>query len=76
MFLTRMGPSAKFIVTGDVTQIYLPRNHPSCLVQSIHLLKGIKGIEFIHLDASDVVRHRLVRDIINAYSKHDNDKKK
>jgi phosphate starvation-inducible PhoH-like protein len=76
MFLTRMGPSAKFIVTGDVTQIDLPRNQPSGLIQSIKLLKSIKGIDFIHLDQSDVVRHRLVRDIINAYSNHDNEVKK
>lgn len=69
MFLTRMGPSAKFIVTGDVTQIDLPRNQPSGLIQSIKLLKNIKGIEFITLDATDVVRHRLVRDIIHAYDK-------
>ncbi len=71
MFLTRMGPSAKFIVTGDVTQIDLPRNQPSGLVQSIKLLKNINGIEFITLDATDVVRHRLVKDIIHAYHKKD-----
>ncbi len=76
MFLTRMGPSAKFIVTGDVTQIDLPRNQPSGLIQSIKLLNAIKGIDFIHLDASDVVRHRLVRDIIHAYHKNDSDVKK
>ncbi len=76
MFLTRMGPSAKFIVTGDVTQIDLPRNQPSGLIQSIKLLKSIKGIDFIHLDESDVVRHRLVRDIIQAYGKHDSEPKK
>lgn len=76
MFLTRMGPSAKFIVTGDVTQIDLPRNQPSGLIQSIKLLKSIKGIDFIHLDESDVVRHRLVRDIIHAYSRHDSELKK
>ncbi len=76
MFLTRMGPSAKFIVTGDVTQIDLPRNQPSGLIQSIKLLKSIKGIDFIHLDESDVVRHRLVRDIIHAYGKHDSETKK
>ncbi len=67
MFLTRMGPSAKFIVTGDTTQIDLPRNQPSGLVQATRLLKNIEGISFIHLDAQDVVRHRLVRDIIYAY---------
>jgi phosphate starvation-inducible protein PhoH and related proteins len=67
MFLTRMGPSAKFIVTGDVSQIDLPRNQPSGLVQATVLLNNIEGIEFIYLDATDVVRHRLVRDIIRAY---------
>jgi phosphate starvation-inducible PhoH-like protein len=69
MFLTRMGPSAKFIVTGDTTQIDLPRHQPSGLIQAINLLKNIEGIEFVTLDAQDVVRHRLVRDIIFAYDK-------
>lgn len=69
MFLTRMGPSAKFIVTGDVTQIDLPRNQPSGLVQAIKILSNVKGIDFIYLDAQDVVRHRLVREIIEAYNK-------
>ncbi len=69
MFLTRMGPSAKFIVTGDVTQIDLPRNQPSGLVQAIKILSNIKGIDFIYLDTQDVVRHRLVKDIIDAYNK-------
>jgi phosphate starvation-inducible PhoH-like protein len=69
MFLTRMGPSAKFIVTGDVTQIDLPRNQPSGLVQAIKILSNIKGIDFIYLDAQDVVRHRLVKEIIEAYNK-------
>lgn len=72
MFLTRMGPSAKFIVTGDVTQIDLPPKQPSGLLQAIKLLKNIKHIDFIFLDQSDVVRHRLVRDIIKAYHKSDN----
>lgn len=67
MFLTRMGPSAKMIVTGDITQVDLPSNQPSGLVQGIALLNGIKGIGFVMLDAKDVVRHRLVRDIIEAY---------
>lgn len=69
MFLTRMGPSAKFIVTGDVTQVDLPRNQPSGLVQATRLLPGIKGIDFIELDAQDVVRHRLVKEIVQAYHK-------
>jgi phosphate starvation-inducible PhoH-like protein len=74
MFLTRMGPSAKFIVTGDTTQIDLPRNQPSGLIQANRLLQHIDGISFIHLDATDVVRHRLVRDIIHAYQKLEIDK--
>ena len=69
MFLTRMGPSAKFIVTGDMTQVDLPVKQPSGLIQATRILKDIKGIDFIYLDASDVVRHRLVRDIIKAYEK-------
>ena len=71
MFLTRMGPSAKFIVTGDVTQIDLPAKQPSGLIHAIKILKNIEGIDFIHLDASDVVRHRIVKDIIHAYHKQD-----
>jgi len=69
MFLTRMGPSAKMIVTGDTSQIDLPRNQPSGLIQATKILKNIDGIGFVHLDASDVVRHRLVKDIIHAYEK-------
>lgn len=69
MFLTRMGPSAKFIVTGDVTQIDLPRNQPSGLIQAIKILSNIKGVDFIYLDSQDVVRHRLVKEIIEAYNK-------
>ncbi|MFM7015582.1 MAG: PhoH family protein [Bacteroidota bacterium] len=69
MFLTRMGPSAKFIVTGDTTQVDLPKHQPSGLIQATRLLKNIDGIEFVTLDATDVVRHRLVRDIIHAYDK-------
>ncbi len=69
MFLTRMGPSAKFIVTGDVTQIDLPRNQPSGLVQAIKILSNVRGIDFVYLDAGDVVRHRLVKEIIEAYNR-------
>ena len=69
MFLTRLGASAKFIITGDITQIDLPRNHPSGLPNAENILRGIKGIDFIHLDGSDVVRHRLVRSVIDAYEK-------
>lgn len=69
MFLTRMGPNAKLIVTGDVTQIDLPKHQPSGLIEAIALLKKVKGIDFVWLDGSDVVRHSLVKEIIKAYGK-------
>ena len=72
MFLTRMGRSAKFIVTGDTTQIDLPRNQPSGLIQAIKLLKNVRGIDFIYLDSNDVIRHKLVKDIILAYNNETN----
>jgi len=68
MFLTRMGKSAKFMLTGDVTQIDLPKNQPSGLIKAQEILKKIKGIAFIYLNEKDVVRHHLVTKIINAYS--------
>ena len=71
MFLTRMGKSSKFIVTGDVTQIDLPKKKLSGLMQAPGLLKGIKGIDFVYLDGRDVVRHKLVSAIIDAYNKKD-----
>jgi len=71
MFLTRMGQSAKFIITGDETQVDLPRNQKSGLVQAVKLLKNIKGIDIIVLDERDVIRHRLVKEIIFAYNKPD-----
>ena len=69
MFLTRMGPSSKAIITGDKSQIDLPKNLKSGLIDSLTVLKGIKGISFVELDGSDVVRHRLVKDILAAYEK-------
>lgn len=69
MFLTRLGPSAKTIITGDLTQIDLPRNQRSGLAQSLDRLSEIDGIQLVRLSASDVVRHRLVKQIIDAYSK-------
>lgn len=69
MFLTRMGKSAKFIVTGDITQIDLPRNQSSGLVHAMHILKDIPGIEIILLDESDIIRHSLVTKILRAYDK-------
>ena len=68
MFLTRMGRNAKFVITGDLTQIDLPRHQQSGLLKATQLLGGIKGIEVIELDETDVVRHRLVTEIIKAYS--------
>jgi phosphate starvation-inducible PhoH-like protein len=67
MFLTRMGPHAKFIITGDVTQIDLPRNQQSGLPRAADILKSVEGIKVVYLTMEDVVRHRLVRDIIKAY---------
>lgn len=71
MFLTRMGKDAKFIVTGDVTQIDLPRAHQSGLPQTLRLLKNIDGISIVPLDSSDIIRHPLVDKIIKAYDKDD-----
>ena len=73
MFLTRMGKSAKFIITGDETQIDLPRNQKSGLINAINTLKDIKNISFVTLDGKDVIRHKLVKDIINAYKNQKND---
>jgi phosphate starvation-inducible PhoH-like protein len=70
MFLTRIGPSAKCIITGDRTQIDLPRNQKSGLGVSINLLKGIPGIGTVELNISDVLRHRLVGKIIAAFDKY------
>jgi len=69
MFLTRMGKNAKFIITGDITQVDLPRNQKSGLIHSLEILKDIDGLDIIMLDERDVIRHRLVSKIINAYSK-------
>ena len=76
MFLTRMGKSSKFIVTGDITQIDLPKQKLSGLLQAENLLSDIKGVEFVYLDKRDVVRHKLVTRIIEAYSKIDDKNKK
>lgn len=67
MFLTRMGKNAKFFITGDITQIDLPKHQHSGLVQAYKILKDIKGIDFVHLDNRDVVRHHLVTKIIESY---------
>jgi phosphate starvation-inducible PhoH-like protein len=67
MFLTRMGASAKFIITGDASQVDLPRNQPSGLIQALRIVKNIKGVEVVILDGSDVIRHRLVKEIVAKY---------
>ncbi|MFB6247850.1 MAG: PhoH family protein [Salinibacter sp.] len=71
MFLTRLGPKSQAIITGDVTQTDLNNRGDSGLIQVQHILKDIEGIEFIYLEREDVVRHRLVREIIAAYEEHD-----
>ena len=67
MFLTRMGQSAKFIITGDLTQVDLADNKKSGLLHAKKILKDIKNISFINLDEKDIIRHKLVKQIINAY---------
>jgi phosphate starvation-inducible PhoH-like protein len=70
MFLTRMGPSSKVIVTGDKSQIDLPQRQKSGLLEVLEVLKETKNIGFVHLDERDILRHRLVKSIIKAYHKY------
>jgi phosphate starvation-inducible PhoH-like protein len=72
MFLTRLGVNSKAIITGDITQIDLPAKTISGLVQAKEILRNIEGVGFVYLDKSDVVRHKLVKDIIDAYEKFRN----
>jgi phosphate starvation-inducible PhoH-like protein len=74
MFLTRLGGSSKSIVTGDITQIDLPSKQVSGLVQAKEILSKVEGVAFVYFDKSDVVRHKLVKDIIDAYEKFSNNK--
>ena len=71
MFLTRMGENARFIITGDTSQIDLPRNQQSGLKEALGMLKGVKGIGFVRLTGQDVIRHPLVKEIIKAYEQKD-----
>jgi len=71
MFLTRMGKNSKFIITGDATQVDLPKKNMSGLLKSANVLKGVQGISFVTLDGKDVVRHKLVKKIIEAYDKEE-----
>ncbi|SMO74403.1 PhoH family protein [Fodinibius sediminis] len=75
MFLTRIGFNSRAIITGDITQTDLPRKQQSGLISIQHILKDIEGISFVYLDENDVVRHRLVREIIEAYDRHENKNK-
>ncbi len=75
MFLTRMGMNTKMIVTGDMTQIDLPSSQVSGLVQALRILKGVKGIAFIELNQKDIVRHKLVTKIVEAYDKYEKEQK-
>lgn len=73
MFLTRMGMNSKMIVTGDMTQIDLPRNVRSGLVEALEILEGVPGIGVVHLNKRDIVRHRLVTRIVEAYERREKD---
>jgi len=76
MFLTRLGFNSKAVITGDITQIDLPSEKLSGLIESKNILQKIGGIQFVFFSKIDVVRHRLVQDIIKAYEDLENDKKK
>ncbi|MCK5839447.1 MAG: PhoH family protein [Bacteroidales bacterium] len=67
MFLTRMGKSSKFMITGDITQIDLPRNQESGLIHAMKILQGVKGVDFVMLDERDIIRHKLVSRVLRAY---------
>jgi phosphate starvation-inducible PhoH-like protein len=69
MFLTRMGPNAKFLVTGDPGQIDLPRRVISGLKEALLILKATKGIGMVYLDDKDVIRHQLVKEVVEAYKR-------
>ncbi len=71
MFLTRLGFNSRAIITGDVTQTDLPKMKQSGLISIQQILKDIEGIKFVYLDQSDVVRHKLIRQIISAYEKYE-----
>lgn len=73
MFLTRLGLNSQVVITGDKTQIDLPQSQVSGLLQVEQILTGIDGISFVYLDGADVIRHRLVKDIIRAYAAADED---
>ena len=71
MFLTRMGWNTKMVITGDMTQIDLPHSQKSGLIEALHILNNVEGIGIVNLDRSDIVRHKLVTRIVNAYEQFD-----
>jgi phosphate starvation-inducible PhoH-like protein len=71
MYLTRLGYNSKTVITGDITQIDLPQDKPSGLVEAEKILSGVEGVGVIYFDRHDVVRHKLVKDIISAYDRHE-----
>jgi len=71
MFLTRMGWNTKMIITGDMTQIDLPRSQKSGLIEALHILNNVEGISVVNLNGKDIVRHKLVTRIVNAYENYD-----
>ncbi len=74
MFLTRMGTNTKMIITGDLTQVDLPHEQRSGLKEALHILDGVEGIGVVHLAQKDIVRHKLVTRIVNAYERHDKER--
>jgi len=74
MFLTRMGWNTKMIITGDMTQIDLPHSQRSGLIEALHILNNVEGIGVVNLDRSDIVRHKLVTRIVNAYENYDKER--
>lgn len=76
MFLTRLGFNSKMVVTGDITQIDLPDGRRSGLVDAVKILKDVDDIQIVRFNERDVVRHKLVQDIIKAYEKHEDVKKR
>lgn len=75
MFLTRMGWNTKMVITGDMTQIDLPHSQKSGLIEALHILNNVEGIGVVNLDRSDIVRHKLVTRIVNAYEQYDKEVK-
>ena len=75
MFLTRLGMGSKMIVTGDVTQIDLPRTTASGLIQALKILRNVKGIGRVEFEKKDIVRHHLVQRIVEAYERHDEEER-